>query len=244
MVLAVLYFRRSSPPPEVHAMRFLISPPEQSNVVGTTLISPDGQRLVMRIADSTGKVALWMRPFNPLAAQMIPGTEGASSFWSADSRSVGFLVNGKLHRIGVAGGTPQAICEAADGRGGTWNRDGIIVYSAIGSDGLFRVSAGGEVPTLVTKLDRSRQENWHRTPYFLPDGKHFLYAVNAARREDSGVFIGSLDSNETRLLVGSSTNPVYAPPGYLLYVRETTLMAQRFMPQLFNSRRRNLWSNR
>ena len=229
LVLAVLYFRRSSPPAEVHAMRFLIFPPEQANVVGAAVISPDGQRLVMRIADSTGKVALWMRPFNALAAQMIPGTEGAvSSFWSADSRSVGFFANGKLKRIDVAGGTPQTICEASDGRGGTWNRDGVIVYSAIGSDGLFRVSAGGGVPKAITKLDQSRQENWHRMPFFLPDGKHFLYGANAARREDSGVYIGSLDSNETRLLVGSSTNAVYASPGYLLFVRETTLMAQPF----------------
>jgi serine/threonine protein kinase/Tol biopolymer transport system component len=230
LALAVPYFRSSSSPPaDAHAMRFLISPPEQSNVVGTALISPDGRRLVLRIADPTGKVALWIRPLNGFAAQMLPGTEGAgSSFWSADSRSIGFFAAGKLKRIDVAGGPPQTICETSEGRGGTWNRDGIIVFSAIGSDGLSRVSAAGGVPTLVTKLDPSRKETWHRLPYFLPDGKHFLYATNAASREDSGVYIGSLDSNETKRLFGSSTNAVYAPPGYLLFVRETTLMAQRF----------------
>jgi len=74
----------------------------------------------------------------------------------------------------------------------------------------------------------SRQETWHRLPYFLPDGKHYLYAANSARTEYSGVYIGALDSSETRRLFGSTTNAVYAPPGYLLFVRETTLMAQRF----------------
>ena len=225
---AILYFRRGSPV-EVHAMRFLIFPPDQSNILGTALISPDGQRLVMRIADSTGKVALWIRPLNSLAAQMLPGTEGAgSSFWSADSRSIGFFALGKLKRIDIAGGSAQTICDSTEGRGGTWNRDGIIIFSAIGADGLFRVPAAGGVPTLVTKLDQSRQEAWHRLPYFLPDGKHFLYAANSARPEDSGVYVGSLDSSETKRLFGTSTNAVYAPPGYLLFVRETTLMAQRF----------------
>jgi serine/threonine protein kinase/Tol biopolymer transport system component len=229
LALAVLYFRSSSSPAEVRALRFLIFPPEQSNIVGIALISPDGQRLVMRIADSTGKVALWIRPLNSLAAQMLPGTEGGgSAFWSPDSRSIGFFAAGKLKRVDIAGGTAQPICEASEGRGGTWNRDGIIVFSHVGSDGLFRVSAAGGVPTLLTKLDQSRQETWHRMPSFLPDGKHFLYVTNSVRREDSGVYIGALDSNETSRLVISNTNAVYAPPGYLLFMRESTLMAQRF----------------
>ena len=227
--LAISYFRSSSQPAEVHAMRFLIFPPEQSNIVGTALISPDGQRLVMRIADATGKVALWIRPLDSVAAQMLPGTEGAgSAFWSADSRSIGFFALGKLKRVDVAGGTAQTICESSDGRGATWNRDGIIVFSAIGSNVLFRVSAAGGVPTVLTKLDQSRQETWHRLPYFLPDGKHFLFVANSVRREESGVYIGALDSNEKRRLVISNTSAVYAPPGYLLFMRENTLMAQRF----------------
>jgi len=229
LVLAITYFRSSSPPAEVHAMRFLIFPPEQSNVVGTALISPDGQRLVMRIADSTGKVALWIRPLNSLAAQMLPGTEGAAStFWSADSHFIGFFAGGKLKRVDAAGGPAQTICEESEGRGGTWNRNGIILFAAIGSEGIFRVSAAGGVPTLVTKLDQSHQETSHRMPSFLPDGKHFLYVANSAHREDSGVYVGLLDSNEKRRLVDSNTNAVYAPPGYLLFMRENTLMAQRF----------------
>lgn len=229
LALAVPHFLGGSPPLEVHAMRFLIFPPAQSNIVGTALISPDGQRLVMRISDSTGKLALWIRPLDSVAPQMLPGTEGAgSAFWSADSRSIGFFAAGKLKRIDVAGGTAQTICESSDGRGATWNRDGIIVFSAIGSDGLFRVSAAGGVPTALTKLDQSRQETWHRMPSFLPDGKHFLFVTNSVRREESGVYIGALDSNEKRRLVISNSSAVYAPPGYLLFMRENTLMAQRF----------------
>jgi Tol biopolymer transport system component len=229
LALAVPYFRSSSPPSKVHAMRFLVYAPEQSNIVGGAIISPDGQRLVMRIGDATGKVALWIRLLNSLAAQVLPGTEGAGTFfWSADSRSIGFFAAGKLKRVDVAGGTAQTICESSEGRGGTWNRDGVIIFSAIGSDGLFRVSAAGGVPTAVTKLDQSRQETWHRMPYFLPDSKHFLYVANSAHREDSGVYVRALDSNETKRLVASNTNAVYAPPGYLLFMRENTLMAQPF----------------
>jgi serine/threonine protein kinase/Tol biopolymer transport system component len=229
LALAIPYFRTSSSPAEVGTLRFLIYPPEQSNIVGIALISPDGQRLVMRITDSTGKVALWIRPLNSLAAQMLAGTEGGgSAFWSPDSRFIGFFAAGKLKKIDVAGGTAQTICEASDGRGGTWNRDGVIVFSHTGADGLLRVSAGGGVPTLLTKLDQSRQETWHRMPSFLPDGNHFLYVANSVRREDSAVYIGALDSKETRRLVISNTNAVYAPPGYLLFMRESTLMAQRF----------------
>ena len=229
LALAVPYFRSSSPPADTHAMRFLVYPLEQSNVVSSALISPDGRRLVMRIADSSGKLALWMRLLDSVATQMLPGTEGAGSFfWSADSRSIGFFAAGKLKRVDVAGGTAQNICDSSEGRGGTWNRDGIIVFSAINSDGLFRVSAAGGVPTVLTKLDQSRQETWHRMPYFLPDGKHFLYVANSARREDSGVYVRALDSNETKRLVASNTNAVYAPPGYLFFIRENTLMAQRF----------------
>ncbi len=210
-------------------MRFLVYAPEQSNIAGAAMISPDGQRLVMRMGDATGKVALWIRLLNSLTAQVLPGTEGAGSFfWSADSRSIGFFAAGKLKRVDVAGGTAQTICESSEGRGGTWNRDGVIIFSAIGSDGLFRVSAAGGVATAVTKLDQSRQETWHRMPYFLPDGKHFLYVANSAHREDSGVYVRALDSNETKRLVASNTNAVYAPPGYLLFMRENTLMAQPF----------------
>ncbi len=229
LALAVPYFRSSSPPSKVHAMRFLVYAPEQSNIVGGAIISPDGQRLVMRIGDATGKVALWIRLLNSLAAQVLPGTEGAGTFfWSADSRSIGFFASGKLRRVDVAGGTAQTICESSEGRGGTWNRDGVIVFSQIGAEGLFRVSAAGGVPTLLTKPDQARQETWHRMPSFLPDGKHFLYVAGSVRREDSGVYVGALDSNETSRLVISNTNAVYAQPGYLLFMRENTLMAQRF----------------
>jgi eukaryotic-like serine/threonine-protein kinase len=229
LALAIPYSRNSSTRAEARAMRFLIFPGEQSSVVGTVLISPDGQRLLMRIADSSGKMTLWIRPLNSLAAQILPGTEGAqSAFWSADSRSVGFFAGGKLKRVDPAGGAAQPICESSEGRGGTWNRDGVIVFSQIAADGLFRVSAAGGVPTLLTKPDQARQETWHRMPSFLPDGKHFLYVAGSVRREDSGVYIGALDSNETSRLVIANTNAVYAQPGYLLFMRETTLMAQRF----------------
>ncbi len=229
--LAVPYFRSSSPPVEAHAIRFLVFPPEQSNIAGIPQISPDGRRLVARTADSTGKIALWIRPLDSLVWQMLPGTDGATfSFWSADSRSIGFFSGGKLKRIEATGGATQTICEAAEGRGGTWNREGTILFSPGGFGGLFKVSAAGGVPTVATKLDESRQETSHRTPYFLPDGKHFIFLAMTASREGTGIYLGGLDSTERKRLLTSTQNVVYAPPGYLLFMRDTTLMAQQFDP--------------
>jgi Tol biopolymer transport system component len=121
------------------------------------------------------------------------------------------------------------LCDAPNGRGGTWNRDGVIVFTPDSlSAGLFRVPSSGGSPVEITKLDTSRFETSHRWPVFLPDGKHFLYlgANFSGLLENNAIFLGSLDSQERRLLVSTSANAAYAEPGYLLYLREKTLVAQ------------------
>ena len=124
------------------------------------------------------------------------------------------------------------LCDAPNGRGGTWNRDGVIVFTPdAASAGLFRVPSSGGSPVAITKLDASRSETSHRWPVFLPDGKHFLYlgANFSGRLENNAIFLGSLDSQERRLLVSTSANAAYAEPGYLLYLRDNkTLVAQPF----------------
>jgi eukaryotic-like serine/threonine-protein kinase len=123
------------------------------------------------------------------------------------------------------------LCDAPNRRGGTWNRDGVIVFTpdALGA-GLFRVSSSGGSPAEVTKPDASRFEQSHRWPAFLPDGKHFLYlgANFSGQLENNAIFLGSLDSQERRVLVSTSANAAYAEPGYLLFLRDKTLVAQPF----------------
>ena len=121
-----------------------------------------------------------MRPLDSLTAHALPGTEGAYyPFWSPDSRFIGFFAQGKLKKIGVSGGPAQPLCDVADGRGGTWNRDGVIVFAPNLEDALYRVSTSGGGVTSVTALDRSGQEHSHRWPHFLPDGRHFIYFVRS-----------------------------------------------------------------
>jgi Serine/threonine protein kinase len=233
IALAANYFRSTSVDKRV--LKLSIMPPEKTTMTMTgavsIAISPDGQRLAF-VANSAGKDLIWVRPLDSLSAQSLDGTDGVFApsgiFWSPDGHSIGFFAGGKLKKIDVSGGPPQTLSDAPDARGGTWNREGVILYNPAGSNQpLYRVSAAGGDPTPATSLDKSQYETSHRWPYFLPDGRHFLYFARG-KPEHTGVYLGSLDSKETTKLLGSSVNAVYAPPGWLLFMRNETLMAQPF----------------
>jgi len=226
LALAVLYFRR--PPTETHAVRFFFNPPEK-NGFGDFALSPDGLRLAFVATDASGKTLLWVRSLDSTTAQPLPGTDEADDpFWSPDSRSIGFFAGGKLKKIGASGGPAQTLCNSRGPRGATWNRDGVIVFVPSFNEALYQVSAAGGEPTPVTTLDKSRMETSHRWPHFLPDGHHFLYTVNGGS-ESRGIYVGSLDGKEKRRLLNDvSSDGEYAPPGYLLFRRESALMAQAF----------------
>jgi serine/threonine protein kinase/Tol biopolymer transport system component len=194
-------------------------------------ISPDGRTIAYSVRDSTGKTLLWVRPLASSVARPLEGTEEASfPFWSPDSRYIGFFTIGTMKRVEAAGGSPQTVCDAADARGGTWSSDGVIVFAPGYNTGLLQVSAsGGSAPSPATLLDTANLETTHRLPFFLPDGRHFLYYCRSSG-EKSGVFLASLDNPHGKFLCDSRTNAQYAPPGYLLYVREKSLVAQRFDP--------------
>ncbi len=224
-----LHFRRGRD--DVRVVRVTIPPPEKG-VVSTLSVSPDGRRVVYGAPNAEGKPVLWMRSLDSLTAQPLPGTDSPffTTFWSPDSRFVGFVssADNKLKKIDVTGGPPQILAAAPNGRGGTWNRDGVIVFAPSSEGPLFRVPAAGGEVTQVTTLDESGQENSHRFPCFLPDGRRFVYFVRGARAEASSIYVGSLDSKETKRLFSADSGAAYSPPGYLLYVREGTLMAQAF----------------
>jgi len=212
--------------------RFSISSPTNAPLAADGIharISPDGRTLAFAASSATGTAALWVRPLDSLVAHALAGTEdGQLVFWSPDSRYVGYFGNGKLKKILVSGGTPEVICNAGDGRGATWSRNGVIVFAPESAGPLYSVRESGGDPQAVTVLDAGRKETGHRWPVFLPDGKHFLYVTLPAKQSTFDVFIGSIDSKERQFLFTASGAPIYAAPGYLIYPRDNTLVAQPF----------------
>jgi eukaryotic-like serine/threonine-protein kinase len=215
----VLYFR-SSPAPDAPEIRTEINTPASSDPVSFAL-SPDGQQLVY-VASGDGPSRLWLRSLMSTSAQPLAGTEGAAyPFWSPDSRSIGFFADGRLKRLDI-GGSPQALSTVGNIRGGSWNKEGIILVGRV-NQGLFRVSAAGGEAVPVTKLDRQIS---HRFPYFLPDGRRFLF-YSQGTPETGGLYLGSLDSAEIkRVAAAADTSAAYTPAGWLVWIRAGTLVAQ------------------
>jgi Tol biopolymer transport system component len=189
-------------------------------------VSPDGRRLAFVAPDDAGRTLLWVRPLDGFAAQALNGTVNAvAPFWSADSRWLAFLADGKLKKIEIASGTITTLCDAMQAPPGSWNRDDVIIFTS--ANGLSRVPAAGGKPEPLTRL--AAGERTHISPFFLPDGHHFLYTASAYGARRAGVFAGSLDSAEATRLLDESTNAVYADRR-LLFLRDRTLMAQPFDP--------------
>jgi Tol biopolymer transport system component len=193
-------------------------------------ISPDGKRIAF-ISESRGPLVsqLWVRDRSSLTPRRLEGTEGATlPFWSPRSDRIAFFADGKLNTISVEGGRVQTVCDAKNGRGGTWNRNDVIVFADTSGDPLKRVPAGGGDPKPATTLDTAKKEASHRYPAFLPDDDHFLFTALPRRGEKYEIFVGSL-STDARTLVGAFENmPVLAPSGYLLFMRKGVLVGQAF----------------
>jgi serine/threonine protein kinase len=234
-ILAILFpYLRPQKTETVKAIHLTIPPPAKG-VVSTVSVSPDGRLVVYAAPNAEGKTLLWLRSFDSQTAQPLPGTDYAvfNTFWSPDSRFVCFFstVDNKLKKVDVSGGMPQTLADAPSGRGGTWNHDGTIVFAPSSDGPLFRMSAVGGEARPVTVVDETHQETSHRYPYFLPDGRHFLYLVRTVRAGESYIHVGSIDSKETKRLVSSESGAMYSPPGYLIYMRDGNLMAQAFDAQ-------------
>ena len=224
-------------PVSLGVVRLAVTAPEKTTFFGGpntpyTSVSPDGRRVAF-LAASEGVLRIWVRSLDTLEARPLVGTEGVvpyPPFWSPDSRSIGFFTGaGKLRKIEMSGGPAQTICDAPLGinPSGTWNREGVIVFGG-GSEPLKRVSAAGGTPQPVTVLDQSRQDQGHHWPTFLPDGNHFFFLVRAAAAENSAILIGRLSSWETTRVVSADSRIAYDPSGYLLFVRERSLLALPF----------------
>lgn len=224
------YFQKRAP---VAVVSSSILPPAGTSFVtmlpgaGPPVLSPDGTQLAFTARDEKSKVLLYVRSLASTAAQALPGTDDAIyPFWSPDSREIAFFAAGKLRKINASGGPPQDICESFSGRGGAWSKDGVIVFTSGSNQGLMKVSAAGGTPEAGSKLNAATGENSHRFPYFLPDGKHFIYWSRTSRVGQSPVlYVGELSSLQGKMLMKSDSIASYAS-GHLLFLRGQTLMAQ------------------
>ena len=228
--VATRHFREQSA--DVSRVVFSVPrPPTHFSVAATPDLAPDGKRLMFPAPTGDGRTLLWIRALDSLTARRLAGTENEGfpwAFWSPDGQSVGFFADGKLKKIDISGGPAHTLADAPDPWfAGTWSREGIIVFSPRGGP-LFRVSESGGPATPVFELDRSRQELSHSWPHFLPDAGHFLYVVASADAARNGVYLASLDGKERRLLIPAAERAVYSASGFLLFVRDGTLVAQSF----------------
>ena len=231
VVLAIFFVWKAAEPH--YSTHSYILPPDKTeflftNAGGTISISPDGRRLAFTAHLQGQPDMLYVQALNSSLAQALTGTENAAfPFWSPDSRYIGFFADGRMRKVDANGGPPQTLCDAPIGRGGAWNSSGTIVFAATTTAALSTVAESGGTPAELTQLSTTDSENSHRWPQFLPDGKHFLYFVRSDTPENSGIFIGSLGSKERRLVLHNAWPGIYAS-GYLLFLRDDTLMAQPF----------------
>jgi eukaryotic-like serine/threonine-protein kinase len=231
------HLRDASAPSE--PVRFQIFAPQHTTGIGSPVLSPDGRRLAFPARGQDGRRRLWIRSLDSVDARPLGGTEDVVDpvFWSPDSRFIGFATGTSLKKVDVTGKPPITLCDrcgASSGllsRGGAWSRDAIIVYAAAGW-GLWRIPEGGGVPARVGAID-----TYGGYPTFLPDGRHFLYSRLSGGSENNGVVVGSVDSTaerpNARLIIAGVFGSGYVPSrdpdvGYLLFVHDSTLMAQPF----------------
>ena len=227
-LVAVMIWWRSSRPPEQY-MHFFAPLPFPARDIA---VAPNGHTVaVVGYMEAARKNVIWIYELGLPGAKNVADSEGATyPFWSPDGRSLAFFADGRLKKVELSGGPVQTICDAPAGRGGTWNKNGVIVFAPDVVTGLHQVSAAGGPSKQITDVDGNRGEQGHRWPVFLPDGTHFLYlAANFAGRDDANaIFVGALDSKEKRFVVGAQANAAFAAPGYLLYYNNKTLLAQSF----------------
>ena len=195
-------------------------------------------------ADTERGVLLWIREMGDSESRALAGTDGASyPFWSPDGQTVGFFADRKLKRVDAGGGAVLTICEAPFGKGGSWNRDGQIVFAPSYNSEIHVVDAGGGTPRPVTRFGQTGPEvsastqrelvyHSHRFPSFLPDGNRFLFLARSDLALDTGrnkAAIGSVDGGDVQPVVDTPTQAEYAD-GHLLYLQDDVLLARPFDP--------------
>jgi Tol biopolymer transport system component len=213
---------------EMQAIRLSFEPPQGTSFndvqPDSAVISPDGRRIAFS-ATVDGKNMLYVQELNSSEAKLLPGSDNPlEPFWSPDSKTVAYGSNGKLKRSDIAGGNAQVLCDAARMVGGSWNKDGTIIFVPNYRTALVQVSAKGGEPQPVA-VNVGEGESRHRYPYFLPDGRRFLFLI-----EEQGLWAGSLDSPEVKQIAADRSPGVFSKAGHLIFVQNDTMVAQSFDP--------------
>ena len=191
---------------------------------GGLALSPDGRTLAFVAATVREPPMLWVRTLDSSTPQPLAGTTNAAyPFWSADGQTIGYFADGKLKRIPGRGGSVTIICDAPDGRGGSWSADDTILFAPAPFGPLFRVPASGGVPAAVTQ---ATGQTSHRLPHVLPDGRHAFYTE--ALDESPGISLLDLETGTSTRLLDVGSEGFYSPPGWLVFVRDSVVMAQAY----------------
>ena len=193
--------------------------------------APDGRRIayVVHHGDTT---QLYLREMASFEAKLLQGTEGATQpFFSPDGEWLGFVADGKLRKIPVAGGAAMVLCDAPESNGAVWLPDGSIIFNADWREGLRRVSAAGGESEVLTHPDLRRGEAYHWWPEVLPGGEAVLFTdQKGPSHEEASIAVLSLKTREWRTVIDKGSNPHYLPSGHIVYLRADALLAVPFDP--------------
>ncbi|MBS1813186.1 MAG: protein kinase [Acidobacteria bacterium] len=232
LALGVAYVRR--PALEAETVWLSVNPPDKAVIFTSPAISPDGRTLAF-VATVEGKTQIWVRSLSASAPRpLAEGANGSLLFWSPDNQFIGFTYAGKLYKIALSGGTPAPLLDIQTTAGGTWNRDGVILVGSA-NQGIQRVSANGGPVSSVTTIDSSRGEVSHGYPFFLPNGRQFLFHIQHNDPNKQGIYLASLEGGEAKQLITTEVSSVWAGEdpvtpgtGYLVFIQQGALMAQSF----------------
>jgi Tol biopolymer transport system component len=229
-VVAIVGFMRK-PASSTPVIRFEVPVQDKMTSMVWPRLSPDGTMLAFQARGASGKTSIWVRRLDAFEAQELPGTEGAARhWWSPDSRYIAFFNGNQLKKIAATGGPAQLISEGESGADGAWGAGGTILFDGRAIDPIHRVDASGGKAVQATVPDTSNGEVGHAWPCFLPDGKHFLYlAMPGTPDKKATIMAAALGAPGSKALTTTNSRVEYAN-GYLLYVLDGTLVAQRFDP--------------
>jgi Tol biopolymer transport system component len=221
--IPAMRYLSATPPPSLPETRVDIVTPATDDPTSFAL-SPDGLQLVFA-ASNDGVSNLWLRSLATTKAQPLAGTEGARDpFWAPDGSAIAFFAGDALKRFDLGSRTSRILTPAGSGRGGTWSKNGVILFTPNTTSPLMQVSAAGGIAVPVTTLGPGQQH--HRWPHFLPDGRRFLFFVQG-RPNTAGIYLGTLDGGVPTRLTPADSAGIYLTAGWLLWVQAGTLFSQR-----------------
>jgi serine/threonine protein kinase/Tol biopolymer transport system component len=239
-IAAALYFRPRASPRSQPELRLSILPPaghtfttDVADYNPEFALSPDGSHLAFTTMDERGERQLWVRALSAIEARPIAGTSGARMpFWSPDGRAIGYFGPGGLTRVPLTGGSAQTLggAQTSNGATGSWGQDGLIIFERVvggGGKSLATVGESGGAITAVSRGSAGEAELAARFPSFLPDGRHFIYLSWTSDPTQRAIYLGSLDTEARVLLVRTGFKAEYIDPGFLVFVRDRALVAQR-----------------